>query len=155
METIYRKSALGNQEITQRSLGLPPRLRSLLIMIDGRRNAEQLAALSPVPVSDALDSLLKQGLVEQAGVAAEAPPKPSAPKAAPAQRAPALETQRRDAARALTDLVGPLGEALAIKLEKAPSLDAMQPLLVLAQQVVRNTRGAQAAQDFAQRFGIN
>jgi hypothetical protein len=156
--TIYRKSALGNQEIAQRSLGLPPRLRSLLIMIDGRRTAQQLAALSPVPLADALAELLGHGLVEAAG---EAPPepKPAAPRAAarPAQampRAPSLDSLRREVPRALSDLVGPMAESLSIKIEKATSAETIVPLLQVAVQVVRNTRGAQAAQEFAQRFNV-
>ena len=40
---IYAKTALGQQEIQTRSLGLAPLVRRLLVLIDGKRNVVQLA----------------------------------------------------------------------------------------------------------------
>ncbi len=47
--------------------------------------------------------------------------------------------------RSFTDLVGPMAEALAIKMERTRSLDELRPLVQMAQSVIGNARGAQAA----------
>lgn len=167
METTYRKSPLGSEEIAQRKLQLPPRLRSLLIMVDGKRSVTDLAKLSPVPVDEALGALLSHGLIEPQPLAARsgsgggsssrsatAGPPTTAPTEAPATEVPVPDfpALRRDAARQLIDLTGPMGESLAIKMESAASFQALKPMLQMAAQLVKNTRGRQAAQDFLTRF---
>ena len=64
----------------------------------------------------------------------------------------AFEQFRRDAIRSFTDTVGPMAEALAIKMEKARSHDDLRPLLGLAMNIILNTRGAKVAGDFSARF---
>ena len=71
---------------------------------------------------------------------------------AQSSRAPsAFEAQRKEAVRLLLDQVGPVAEPLAIKIERAVAVETLRPLLVIAQQLIGNTRGKQAAQDYAQR----
>ena len=64
----------------------------------------------------------------------------------------AFEQFRRDAIRKFTDAVGPMAEALAIKMEKARSHEDLRPLLALAMNIILNTRGAKVAGDFSARF---
>ncbi|UXY16159.1 hypothetical protein N8I74_03830 [Chitiniphilus purpureus] len=47
MGTVYYKTELGQQELVARSGQVPPKARQLLIMIDGHRSFEDLAALMP------------------------------------------------------------------------------------------------------------
>ena len=91
-----------------------------------------------------LAQLLAEGFIEAAATAATAAPAPRA--------AADFSAMQRMAVRQLTDLVGPLGEALAMRIEKARSLDELRPLLATAEQVIANTRGRQAAADFAARL---
>jgi hypothetical protein len=73
-ETVYVKTPAGQQEITARQLRLHPRLRSLLVLIDGRHRAgELLQTLSAIGVTEAsLEELEKLGLIAAATLAAVA-----------------------------------------------------------------------------------
>jgi 3-oxoacyl-ACP reductase-like protein len=151
MSTIHRKTPKGRAEIETRAHRLPPRLRSALILVDGRRSDAELAKLVPQDPEGTLQALREGGFIEAVAVEA-APPAPAA--AAPAAAGPPFEQLRREAVRALTDLVGPLAEALALKMEKARSPEELRPLLALAVQIVGNTRGRQMAADYGRRFGV-
>ena len=161
MSIIYRKSAKGVAEIETRAHRLPPRLRSVLIIIDGKRSASELKGLILAQADETLASLLEQGFIEAVGSAPAAPARAfaapmtaSTPAPAPATRPAAddFDTRRRDMVRRLTDLVGPLGEALAMRMERTRNADELRPLLAVALQVISNTRGRAAAADFEARF---
>lgn len=63
---IYSKTALGREELTQRTLGLTPRLRRALIMVDGKTRfgilREMLAPLGEP--KDIIEQLGELGLIE-------------------------------------------------------------------------------------------
>lgn len=168
MAIVYRKTAKGLNEIETRAHRLVPRLRSALIVVDGRRSDEELAKLVLQDPAGTLQALLEGGFIEAIGsvttpseraaaataaanAAAAAAPQPAP---APPRPAPSFEQTRRDAVRQLTDLVGPVAEALAIRIEKARNPEELRPLLVVAMQVIANTRGRQAAADYGKRFGV-
>jgi hypothetical protein len=44
--TLYQKTRKGEEEIKNRQLKLPPKLRTMLILIDGRKTIAQLNALA-------------------------------------------------------------------------------------------------------------
>jgi hypothetical protein len=165
MAIVYRKTAKGLTEIETRAHKLPPRLRSALILVDGKRSSDELARLVLQDPDGTLQALVDGGFIEAASVLISAPPRPpvagpssataaapSTPPLPPADDFPAL---RREAVRRLTDLVGPVGEALAMRIEKTRSPDELRPLLTVALQVIGNTRGRQAAADYGKRFGID
>lgn len=170
MSTIYRKTPSGQDEIETRARRLPPRLRTALILVDGKRTEDELRQMIAQQADETLAALIEQGLIE----AAEAPPArprpatapgagataavpgvatPTAPVPGPAAARP-FEQVRRDSVRHLTDLVGPMAEALAIKMEKTRSFDELKPLLELARQIIANSRGSSAAADFTAKFII-
>jgi hypothetical protein len=167
MDTIYRKTAKGAQEIGTRAFGLPPRLRSTLILVDGQRSASALRQLVGASCDEYLRALNEQGFVEPAAQAAPvaaprapaaAPPAPAAPAApapgvphAPAAPAVPFEMARRDAVRELVDRVGPMGESLAIRMERTRNAGELAALLDTAAQIIANVRGAGAAQAYLQR----
>jgi hypothetical protein len=64
MGTIYRKTRIGQDEIETRALRLLPRMRGLLIVVDGRRDEAELQALLGYEPSAALRELLAYGLIE-------------------------------------------------------------------------------------------
>lgn len=172
MPIIYRKSAKGQREIETREHRLPPRLRSALILVDGKRSDAELNSMVMQP-AETLAALLEQGFIEVAGTTAvREPSRPAAPPAAaaapgrPAAAAPAapaaaaaaanggeFESRRRAAVRELNDLLGPAAETLAIRIEKAKSADELRPLLVNGAQMIAGFRGRGAAEAFAARFG--
>jgi hypothetical protein len=157
MVNIHRKTAKGQAEIETRAHRLPPRLRSALILVDGKRSDDELAKLVLQDPEGTLKALLDGGFIEQHAVVAPPPaPAPAAaPVPAPTTAAPSFEQTRREAVRALTDLVGPMAELLAMKIEKARNPDELRPLLALAVQVIGNTRGRQMAADYGRRFGAD
>ncbi len=83
MTAIFAKTRKGQEEIEQRSGGLGPRARRLLILFDGKRPLDEVRALMPDPkLDETLELLLQDAYVEQLG-ASSAPAEPE-PKAAPA-----------------------------------------------------------------------
>lgn len=159
MPHIHRKTAKGLAEIETRVHRLPPRLRSALILVDGKRSDDELAKLVLQDPEGTLKALLEGGFIEPSGeappAAARAPEPRPAPAAPPPPAPPSFEQTRKEAVRALTDLVGPMAEAVALRMEKARSPDELRPLLTLAMQVIANTRGRQMAADYGRRFGAD
>lgn len=159
MPTLFRKTAKGQAEIETRAHRLPPRLRGLLILVDGKRDLAGLAALVPQQAEALLQELVTQGFVESFEAAGGAPAAPrAAPAAAPttaAAPAPAVadfDKLRREAVRALTDAAGPAAETVALRMEKARTLEELRPLFGQAAQVLANMRGRAAAEAYAARF---
>jgi hypothetical protein len=172
MATIYRKTAKGHSEIETRAHRLSPRLRSALIMIDGRRSDDDVRKLITQQGDETLRLLDEQGFIEIIGITQDLPapramngaaaPRPAeavAPVAAPpaAPAAPAVpprdfEATRAQAVRLFTDMVGPMAEGLAMKMERARSPDELRTLVQTAQRIIGNTRGGQAAADYGTRF---
>lgn len=61
---VFAKTASGQQEIQSRTLGLPPKVRSVLILVDGRRTGDELTAQTGTDSLPALEALLAHGCVE-------------------------------------------------------------------------------------------
>ena len=149
-DTTYRKTSSGSEAIAARHPGLSQRHRSLLILVDGRRNTRELATLASGfgDVEELLQPLLTQGFIEPimerkpAGAAAT-PSTPAGPKA------PAPFVQARSVAvRRLTDLLGPSAETLCIKLEAARSAEEFRAALKRVEAILREAVGAQRAAQF-------
>lgn len=155
MGELYFKTDAGKQEIQDRGRKLPASLRSLLLMVDGQRDQEQLRDLMTglrAP-DDALEQLLVMGLVKRNESAA--PPTPAAPiapttpstSAAPTLAAmaaangplpgevqlPADFGRYRRLYEIVTDTVrrhmGLKGYFLQLKVEKCSDVDALLALL--------------------------
>lgn len=160
---IHRKTAKGLSEIETRAHRLPPRLRSALILVDGKRADEDLMKMILQEPAATLAALTEQGFIEMVPGSEHAAPAaatqgsasdgartgaaPAAPAAVP------FEIRRRDAVRALNDLMGPVGEAAAMRLEKARNPAELAMQVALAQQVISNMLGADAAARYGERFG--
>jgi len=157
MTVVYRKTAKGVAEIETRAHRLSPRVRSALILTDGKRADDELMRMIQTDPAGTLASLLADGFIEVLATLAVRPPER---KPAPASGvAPtrdgveaAFEALRRDAARQLNDHLGPAAETVAIKIERAKSMPELQPLLALAAQMLLDVRGAAVSKAFAARF---
>jgi hypothetical protein len=166
MPTVHRKTAKGVSEIETRMHRLPPRLRTALLMVDGKRGDDELVALLGGTTAETLVALAQQGFIE-ATESSSAPAAPSSAGAAPTARpaaapepapfvvAPAsdLVSARRDAVRALSELLGPAADTLSVKMEKAQNLEELHALVQRAAQMVANMRGRALAEAYWMRFG--
>jgi hypothetical protein len=159
MTILYRKTDKGRAEVETRAHRLLPRLRQILILVDGRRTDDELSRLIGADAAGTLTALRDQGFIQTFATLADSqPPRMSEPAAAaapaaePALKAPSSDALRRDAVRMLTEQLGPAAEGIAMKLERAKSMAELRPLLVNAAQVLGNVRGAEAARSFSARF---
>jgi hypothetical protein len=159
MATIFRKTDKGQAEIETRAHRLSPRLRSALILVDGKRTSDELRKLIAQQADDTLAALNDQGFIEIAAVSAAPPPSAASPAAAAEARGAAAASSARDfdglkrqMVREFNDLTGPLGEAMAIRLEKAADRQTLRSLLAAAGEYVIGVRGASTANDFVQRY---
>jgi hypothetical protein len=162
MSTIYRKTPKGLSEIETRANRLSPRLRSALIMVDGKKSDDELRPLLAAHTDETLGQLLSQGYIEVAAVAAidiRLPPLPAAGSAAapvasagPGPSGPPLEAIKREVVRQINDQIGPLAETLAIRIERAKTAAELKPLLESAWKMIENVRGPTAAAAFSARY---
>ncbi|MBK6470890.1 MAG: hypothetical protein IPF94_09120 [Betaproteobacteria bacterium] len=159
MPTLFRKTAKGQTEIETRAHRLAPRLRGLLILVDGKRDASALAALVPQQADALLAELLTLGFVEalpEAAAAPALPPKAMAEASASVRPTPMrsedFETLRRNAVRALNDALGPAAETIALRIERTRNMAELQPQLMQGAQAVANMRGRAAAEAYAAKF---
>ena len=169
MPTIFRKTAKGLSEIETRANRLPPRLRSMLVMVDGKRYAGDLKRLVAQQADETLLALAEQGFIETVGetldrldkqgtpatlsVAAPAASYAPAPDLAPKPSVDLLAV-RRQAARALKEELGPSARLLVIRIERSRSAEELKPLLSQAVQLVVAARGRTAAAAFATRMPV-
>jgi len=73
MALIHAKTAAGRREIEDRGLRLAPALRSVLLLVDGQRNSNELKQMGQglrAP-DDALEQLAALGLIEVVGGSVE------------------------------------------------------------------------------------
>ncbi|MBL0920331.1 MAG: hypothetical protein IBJ14_16650 [Hydrogenophaga sp.] len=157
-QTVFFKTDQGREALSSRPAGLGPRLRSLLIMVDGKRSVGELDKLlgSEGAAAPLLEQLVVQGWVE-----AEA----SAPVAVPAV-SPAAEglvtlpppsgdalpfpEARRLVVRFINDQLGPMGEPLAIKVEGCKSAADLLAALPRIRDGLRNFKNAATVAQFDQ-----
>lgn len=155
MASVYRKTAKGQTEIETRANRLVPRLRTALILVDGKRTDDELRKMIASEPDEVLAILLDQGYVEV--IATTPPPRSSQAATAPAAAdgAPSprkLDETRRMAVRFLNDQLGPSAETLALKIERAANWAELKPHLEMAEHFLRSGRGPAVAQEFSDKF---
>ena len=142
-QAIYRKSGKGAEAIATRGHGVGGKLRMLLILVDGKKSAEELIKLAAGMGESAqlLQQLEAEGLIERVAVAVSA---------APAQTGAGGDLSRVKplATRLLVELIGPLADAPSLKLEVAKDLPQFIEAMKLAYSVVRDVKGQAAADRF-------
>lgn len=154
MPIVYRKTAKGLAEIETRVYRLAPRLRSVLIMIDGKRTDAELLQMLP-QAGEVVAALVQDDFIaEYAHQSATPAP---APAAAPERTVirppqPTFDAMRRDLLRAFNDRLGPAGEGMAVKMEKARNETEFRALLPAAVQLVSTLQGREAADSFMARI---
>ena len=169
MPIIYRKTPKGLAEVESRALRLPPRLRGMLILVDGKRDSDDLDRFVPHDAVETLAALAGQGLIEAVGETlavaeslASYGPVPAPPHVSPHVSAPApaprsageLAALGRQVARALKEELGASAGPLVKRIDRARSADELKPLLSQAVKLVLAARGKTAADAFATRMPV-
>ncbi|HSV68843.1 MAG TPA: hypothetical protein VLI72_01925 [Methylibium sp.] len=159
MPIVYRKTDKGINEIATRAHRLVPRLRSALILVDGKRGDDALGKLILPPADGVLASLLADGFIE--ALPGSAVPVAVAPGAAATAAAPTpapvvltLDETRRRAVRWITDHLGPYGDPLNMRIEKVKTSDELRGALELADNFVRQQLGGARSQEFRRHVGL-
>lgn len=111
LQAVLQKTEKGFDEIKTRGQGLEQRLRTLLIVVNGKTTGadlvKQFAQLGDV--QPALERLIAEGYVREA----------------PVSTVVDFKGIRLQLSHALTDAIGPAGDAIALQLEKCKSADAL------------------------------
>lgn len=146
-QAIYRKSEKGAEAIATRGHGVGGKQRMLLILVDGKKTAEELIKLAAGMGESAqlLQQLEADGLIEL--VASAAPAKPAAAAVGLAAGVD-LGKARVLATRLLAEQLGPLADELAIRLEAAKDMPQFVEVMKRAYTVMREVKGQAAADRF-------
>lgn len=163
MGTVYRKTAKGQAEVETRAHRLLPRLRTALILVDGRREEDELLKLIPGEPEATIKTLIDDGFIEVSAITIDKPRAVAAPAVAAGARpdatdskppfnAKAFEQHRQAAVRTLNELLGPFAEAAAVKIERCKTWEELMPALEFAQRTVVNAKGESAAAEFGRQF---
>lgn len=157
--TVFSKTDAGREALANRPPALGPRLRSLLIMVDGKRRVEEFHQLLGGDGAVALlEQLQQQGWIDapRAAAPAQAVPAPAAPEAGstlpPVSDTLPLADARKGVVRFINDQLGPMGESLAMKVEGCRNAADLQALLPRIRDGLRNLKGAAAVQQFDQTW---
>ena len=169
-EGIYCKTGAGRDEIRDRARKLPPQLRTVLLMVDGRRSLAELrqVASGVKAPDDALERLLAEGLIEPeangfdvaglvraagggvrgaAGAAApvEAGPVPAEPVPASASDADEYVRLYEHMSEAVRAHLGLRGYFLQLKIERCTDAAGLRQVLPDLRQALARSRGEEFA----------
>jgi hypothetical protein len=157
---IYGKTALGLQEVTNRKMKLAPRLRTMLILIDGhqpalilREEADKLGA-----PQDFLEQLIAQRLIEKVGSSAA----PESVEAESPVGKPAVSVDEYSRFRAAKDFMNiTVVDALGIKsffftlkLERAGNVADLRELVDGYRDAIKKGSGAEEARVLTERLNV-
>lgn len=155
---VYAKTALGLQEVSDRKMKLVPRLRTMLILVDGHQPAlilQEEAGKLGAP-DDFLDQLLGRRLIEKVGRATSQ--EPMAVDKLPGQPvAGGSEFDRFRAAKdfmnvTVVDALGIRSFFFTLKLERAGNLADLRELVGPYSDAITKGSGAEEARVFTERL---
>jgi hypothetical protein len=139
-DSVLEKTAKGTEEIETRKHKLDAKLRPILIAVNGKAKAAELASQFAVmgDVGALLDDLVKQGFIRPAvGARTEDP----------------ATTKRvvMEVARSLSDAIGPDADSFNEKIEKMKSLAELTAFLDSRRDLLNSVMGKQKAPVFWQK----
>lgn len=147
-QAIYRKSEKGSEAIATRGHGVGGKLRMLLILVDGKKNVDELTRIAAgMGESVTLLQLLEaEGLIEL--VSASAPAGPAGGQGAAVAPGADISRAKSLATRLLVELLGPNADDLAMRIEAAKDVPQFVEAMKRAYAVVRDFKGQGAADTF-------
>lgn len=170
---IYSKTESGLSAIKDRTSGLTPRQRSVLIMCDGKRDSGEvlkntaglgvtaqdlealvsmqlLVSISPVtiqPITPAVSSFSANPVPSQS--------QSVEPQASVSVSSEELKILIRRATKQLESLLGPSCESLSLKLEKSKTYDEYAIKIYDVRRVLASIRSEKVAEEFIQAHLIS
>ena len=132
---VYVKTPKGIEEVSQRAHGLAQRARRVLIMVDGKRDADQLGGLLPSEdVAGTLETLVAGGFLTplEAPKPDQAPPPPDDDKR--------FEMARNFMMNTVNAFVGIAASSFITQLENAPDLESLRQRYAEWQDALRLSR---------------
>ncbi len=146
-ESVLEKTTKGVEEIETRKHKLDAKLRPILIAVNGKLTAGELAGkfASLGDVGLLLDDLAKQGFVKAAAGASAT----AGGAADPAKVKKAIA----EACRMLSDALGPGADPINEKLEQAKTLDELNGFLDKRRDALEVALGKAKAAQFWQKIG--
>ncbi|MBS0437563.1 MAG: hypothetical protein JSR75_22190 [Proteobacteria bacterium] len=169
MPSGLAKTEAGIAEIRERSHALPRHARTLLVLADGTRSADQLLAMVQGATQDDIALLLASGLVAEtsraraAAAAAPVAAPAAAPAAEPAAPEPAKAEEGALSYRELYDSLNALskeqlglfkGYKFALEIEKANGLEGLREVAQRLVDEVERVKGESAAQMVRRALGM-
>ncbi len=147
---LYHKSVKGVEAIATRQHGLGPKLRSLLIMVDGKRTFDDLVKVSQAfgDTDQLLGQLLQDGFIEPGAAAARPAPVVSALAPVISEPKMSLAEAQRYVVRRLTDIMGPNAEGLCLRIEATRNAQELQTAVSKAEGLLRQFVPSSAASEF-------
>jgi hypothetical protein len=141
LQAIYVKTAKGQEELATRTFQLPSRVRTLLVMVDGKTSAEQLVANTAALGDSAtfFAMLVEGGFVEE--VAATTSAQTQSVKPPPKELVRAVS-------KMVTDILGPDGDSITLRMEKKVSLEEFANLVEQCRLVIENAAGKKKGDAF-------
>jgi len=161
--SIYDKTAKGRDEIATRKYQLAPRLRSLLVLIDGRRTEEELLRnVAGLGLTiNALNELLEEGLIvlstsyatmAVAQPVADPDPAPVAPAPVAVSQASQFQALYEFYNKTIKSTIGLRGFTLQLKVEKASSVEELRELRMPYLDAVQRAKGNFTAASLAEQL---
>lgn len=158
--SVLNKTERGREAIAQRSAELGPRLRPILIMIDGKRTVAELEKLAEsMGGLEALSSLVDNGFAEAASSVAvpvqAVAPVPASGFAAsqPASDVLSLSDFKREVASFFDQNLGPSSTMLVIQIQAAATVRDLKPLVARGVDNLKFFKGAAAVTEFDRNLG--
>ena len=149
-DSIYAKTESGILELQNRHMRLPPKLRALLVLVDGRQSVGELLTMLETLGLDAkaFTELSMLGLIEAIRFT-EPLPDPvaaTAVAAAPSSAKGPLRKLHSLYSQAIKDNLGIRGSRLQLQVERANSADDFRSLRQLLVEAVKNSKGELSAE---------
>jgi hypothetical protein len=150
---VFHKTARGAEEIGGAGRTLAAKLRRALILVDGVKSVADLAPMFRQGEIDAILAELQAGgyvSLEGGAIADTSPQEAGAATAGGLQR---FNEAKRAAMREVMDRLGPNGDSLAMKIERAGRPAELRSVLNEAERVMTAFVGEAAARAFVQKVG--
>lgn len=164
MANILIKTEAGQRELRDRAVDLPRSARTLLVLVDGARNSEELLTMVKGATLKDVEALLQAGLIASTGTAPVAATRSAAGNksvapAAPDAAAPAVKLEFKELYDCLTEMIREqLGVLKAFKytldVEKASTVDDLMGVAKRFVDDVQKQKGDSAANMVRRALGI-
>ena len=160
---IYDKTDKGRDEITTRKYQLASRLRTLLVMVDGKQTvADLLKKVSGLGLGEqSIQDLLEQELIGPVAAAIQAEPA-EIPPATVAEQAGTAQPEMNESQRfqmlynffneTIKSAIGLRGYALQLKVERAANIDDFKQLRQAYLEAVLKSKGREMARSLRDRL---